>query len=324
MIGAGEFNPANLPEELNGTARVYATEALTNAREAQVAAQDLSSKGKLSPFYDQEARRLAQTNQQMAKILQEYDRVQGLDTAEAGQKRQATAAVYGIVKTSLESQLADLGGAQYAAGSELDLLRKMPDTSGLFENTYKDALDDETAFNEMRKGLATYMQENGIQSFSTVADLYAAIDAVAPTLSSSDTWKKVSSQNERIRDQAKQDFDRRFVGAQNTFVDLYSKQVVAADPVWSQYPDDLKVRAEEQFQTEVDNVSEFFNPQKWQGGVTRSPETGAIFTPQMSMIYNNTDEWASVVEMVGPEWAAEIEARAKAGLPVRFEDFDWN
>ncbi|MEL0014953.1 MAG: hypothetical protein VW715_07040, partial [Rhodospirillales bacterium] len=100
------------------------------------------------------------------------------------------------------------------------------------------------------------------------------------------------------------------------------EQVIASDPIWSQYPDDLKYKAEEQFQTEVENVSRFFNPPTYQSQ-TNNIGINHGMTPQALMIANNTDEWASVVEMVGPEWAAEIEARARAGLPVRLEDFDW-
>lgn len=329
LVRKGIYDPRQLPDDLAPAARAEAITLLDSARESAIADEEAKSKGTVSSFYVNKAESMAQytdgnPSNKVAALLEDYNKIVSRgDPVIAGERIGAAKRLIEAVKEQEALANSADGELKYVAGGELKKLAELDDTSGLLENdTYKEVLSDTESFNEMRKGLAEYMQTKGIAQFATISDLYAAMDEVAPTLSG-EKWKTATNYQERARDQAQQDFDRRFGGAEQAFIKEFSEKTIAAEPVWSQYPEDLKERAREQFQTEVANVAEFFNPQKWQGGINNDLETGAIFTPQMSMIYNNRDEWASVVEMVGPEWAAEIEARARAGLPVRLEDFDW-
>lgn len=329
LVKKGIYDPRQLPDDLAPAARAEAITLLDSARESTIADEEARSKGTVSSFYMTKAESMAQytdgnPSNKIAALLEDYNKIVSRgDPVIAGERIGAAKRLIEAVKEQEALANSADGELKYVAGGELKKLAELDDASGLFENdTYKEVLSDTESFNEMRRGLAEYMQTKGITQFATISDLYAAMDEVAPTLSG-EKWKTATNYQERARDQAKIDFDQRFGSAEEAFIKEFSDKTIEAEPVWSQYPEDLKERASEQFQTEVANVSEFFNPQKWQGGITRDPQTRALFTPQMSMIFNNSNEWASVVEMVGPEWAAEIEARARAGLPVRLEDFDW-
>jgi hypothetical protein len=319
----GIYAPSALPKDLDPRVRAHAVDYLNSEANAQKQAAE-TPKGSLTDFNYNRAQGLAKTNEPFRKLLNEYDRVTAKDTLEPTEAIRVTAQITKELAQYDARVFAQLGSKSSEAAGQLATLRELPDTSGLFEgDTYKEALEDQALFNEMSKGLAEYMLNNGIETFENYAQLYAAMDAVAPTLPSQDEWRKVTNKVERERDQAQQAFDRRFESARNDAVKQFSDEIVALEPAWADYPDDLKAEAEAKFQQEVDNVTEFFNPQKWQGGVTRDPQTGKPFTPQMSMIFRNSDEWASVVEMVGEEWAGKIKARAEAGFPVRLEDFNW-
>jgi hypothetical protein len=334
LASQGIYDPSKLPKDLDPSVRAHAVEYLNKERQAQEQANSMA-KGKLTPFYDSTARGLAYEddgvtvkNAPLAALITEYDRVHSQDTLNPVEATRITGLIHNAVKGYQEKALAGVGDTKYQAAGQLAAFRDLPNTDGLFEgSTYKTALEDETAFNEMRNGLATYMTENGITEFKTVTELYNAMDAVAPTLANSDAWKEVTNQNERIRDQAKQDFDRQFAASKSAYVEQYTAAQIEAIPAWKDYPEELKSAAADQFQTEVDNVATFFDPAtagKWTGGLSKHPVTGANMTPQMTMIYTNGDEWASVVEMVGEVWAGKIEARVMAGLPVSWETFDWS
>jgi hypothetical protein len=327
LASRGIYDPSKLPKDLDPSVRTHAVEYLNKERQAQEQSNSMAQ-GKLTPFYDSTARGLAYEddgvtvkNAPLAALITEYDRVHSQDTLNPGEATRITGLIANAVKGSQEKALAGVGDTKYQAAGQLSAFRDLPNTDGLFEgSTYKTALEDETAFNEMRNGLATYMTENGITEFKTVTELYNAMDAVAPTLANSDVWKGVTNQNERIRDQAKQDFDRQFAASQSAYAEQYSAAQIEAIPEWKNYPEELKSAAADQFQTEVDNVNGFFDPTPLGAGMRGA---GAM-SPQQRMIQGNSDEWASVVEMVGEVWAGKIEARVMAGLPVRWETFDWD
>lgn len=317
------YDPSSLPKDLDPMVRAHAVDFLNKESNARKQALE-TPKGKLTDFNYGRIQGLAKNSPNLKVLLDEYDRVRSLDTQNPHEAVRITGQLMKELNQYDARVFAQLGDKSSEAAGQLATLRDLPETSGLFEgDTYKEALEDQAAFNEMSKGLAEYMLRNGIETFESYSQLYAAMDAVAPTLASQDTWRKVTNKVERKRDQAQQDFDRRFNGAKEIAIKQFTDEIIALEPTWADYPDDLQAEAEAKFQQEVDNVTEFFNPQNWQGGVTRDPQTGRQFTPQMSMIFRNSDEWASVVDMVGDEWAAKIRARAEAGFPVRLEDFNW-
>lgn len=317
------YDPSSLPKDLDPMVRAHAVDFLNKESNARKQALE-TPKGKLTDFNYGRIQGLAKSSPNFKKLLNEYDRVRALDTQNPHEAVRITGQLMKELNQYDARVFAQLGDKSSEAAGQLATLRDLPETSGLFEgDTYKEALEDQAAFNEMSKGLAEYMLSNGIETFENYSQLYAAMDAVAPTLATQDVWRKVTNKVERKRDQAQQDFDRQFDGAKEIAIKQFTDEIVALEPTWADYPQELQAEAEAKFQQEVDNVAEFFNPQNWQGGVTRDPQTGRQFTPQMSMIFRSSDEWASVVEMVGDEWAAKIKARAEAGFPVRLEDFNW-
>jgi hypothetical protein len=259
LASQGIYDPSKLPKDLDPSVRAHAVEYLNKERQAQEQANSMA-KGKLTPFYDSTARGLAYEddgvtvkNAPLAALITEYDRVHSQDTLNPVEATRITGLIHNAVKGYQEKALAGVGDTKYQAAGQLAAFRDLPNTDGLFEgSTYKTALEDETAFNEMRNGLATYMTENGITEFKTVTELYNAMDAVAPTLANSDAWKEVTNQNERIRDQAKQDFDRQFAASKSAYVEQYTAAQIEAIPAWKDYPEELKSAAADQFQTEVD------------------------------------------------------------------------
>ena len=334
LAAQGIYDPSQLPKDLDPAVRAHAVSHLNDERNAQEQSNNMKT-GKLTPFYESTARSLAYEedgvtikNPALAALMSDYDRIHSQDTLNPGEATRTTGLIFNAVKTQQEKALAGVGDTKYKAAGQLSTFRDMPQTDGLFEGgTYKEALKDEAAFNEMRDGLATYMVENGITEFATTTELYSAMDVVAPTLSSSNTWQKVTNQNERLRDQGKQDFNRKFAASESAYVDQYSAAQLELIPAWKDHPKELKKAATEQFQEEVNNVSTFFDPAtegRWSGGLEKHPQTGVKMTPQMTMIYTNSDEWASVVSMVGEVWSGKIEAAVMGGMPVSWETFNWD
>ncbi|MEL0014952.1 MAG: hypothetical protein VW715_07035, partial [Rhodospirillales bacterium] len=246
LIRQGIYDPRKLPDDISPAARAEAISLLDSARKSAIADEEARSKGTVSNFYLEKAESMAQytdekePSNKIAALLKDYnDVISRGDPVIAGERIGAATRLINAVKEQEALANSADGELKYVAGAELKKLVELNDTKGWFEkSTYKDILETTENFNEMRRGLAEYMQTRGITEFATISDLYAAMDEVAPTLSGED-WKQATNYQERRRDQAQQDFDRRFSGAQDDFVKLYSEQVIASDPIWSQYPDDL-------------------------------------------------------------------------------------
>ena len=327
LIEQGIYDIEKLPKGLNGAVRSYAIAELDKAANAKRQGQAVQS-GQLTPFDYSRAQRLAEGNPAFAQMFKEYERIQKLSPD------QRVANEHISITQQITKQLNDLDGRMAGrlgdltgvAAGELAKLRSLDESTGWFEgSTYKKALQKEDLFNEMSRGLAEYMQAQGITQFNNYVELYAAMDAVAPTLASQSEWSAITNKNERLRDQGRQDFESHFKKTQTQFREDNKKALIEAQPMWEKYPKELDAELDAKFKEKVDQIATFFDPSAGRK-LDPSYATGSprVMTPQQRMIMTNSDEWASVVDMVGDEWAAKIRARVMAGYPVGFEDYNWS
>jgi hypothetical protein len=324
------YDPSYLPEDLSANERAHAVTALKKEADAVKQASELD-RGTLTDFNYARAKQLAESNPVFRGLLAEYDRINGMpeDQVNKFAARDITKRLVGRLNAYEATALANLGDKTHKAAGQLAALREMEDKSGLLEgSTYKEMLDDQALFNEMSAGLAEYMLNNGIESFNSYTEMYDAMDAVAPTLTSQDYWKKVTNQNERKRDQAQSDLDAMVAGIRKEWVAEHSAQVVKADSAWAKEPELLKEKSEEVYQEYWDNLNGFFNPKPSKlangGARLRAGANATQFkTPQARMYELNSAEWQAVERLLPAETVREIVVRIEQGIPVRIEDWDW-
>lgn len=348
LASQGIYDPSRIPEDTDATVRAYAVKYLNDERNAKEQADSFAatnSKKMLTPYYYNEAMNAAYVNpdappeerevknQKFAQLLQEYERIlnSGDGTMIPTQLAPYTSQLVGAIKERDAKQLANIGNTDIAAAQALQGFRLMPDTKGVFEShSFHSLMDDsikgQARFVEMKNGLTEYMADNGIEGFANVAELYAAMEDIAPTLADP-AWHKASNQGDLARKSGQQRFNRRMTEQETAFVDQYVAQALAEDPSQSVYQDIIEDQAREEFDSSVGKIYDFFTvDNRWwmdnKGGLERDPETGLRLTPQMRMIMNSSEgsEWDVVKEMLGPELAATVEARVMSGIPVRFED----
>lgn len=348
LASQGIYDPSRIPEDTDATVRAYAVKYLNDERNAKEQADSFSatnSKKMLTPYYYSEAMKAAYVNPdappeerevknaKFAQLLQEYDRIlnSGDGTMIPTQLAPYTSQLVGAIKDRDAKQLANIGNTGIAAAQALQGFRLMPDTKGVFEShSFHSLMDDsikgQERFIQMKNGLTEYMADNGIEGFANVAELYAAMEDIAPTLADP-AWHKASNKGDLARKQGQQRFNRRMTKQETTFVDQYVAQALAEDPSQSVYKDIIEDQAREEFDASVGKIYDFFTvDNRWwmdnKGGLERDPETGLRLTPQMRMIMNSSEgsEWDIVKEMLGEDLAATVEARVMSGIPVRFED----
>lgn len=348
LASQGIYDPSRIPEDTDATVRAYAVKYLNDERNAKEQADSFAaanSKKMLTPYYLNEALNAAYVNPdappekrevknaKFAQLLQEYERIlnSGDGTMIPTQLAPYTSQIVGAIKERDAKQLANIGNMDIAAASALQGFRLMPSTKGIFEShSFHSLMDDsikgQARFIEMKTGLTEYMADNGIEGFANVAELYAAMEDIAPTLSDP-AWHKASNQGDLARKSGQQRFNRRMAEREAIVVEQYVAQALAEDPSQSIYKDIIEDQGREKFDSAVGQIYDFFTvDNRWwmtnKGGLERDPETGLRLTPQMRMIMNSSEgsEWDAVKEMLGEDLAATVEARVMSGIPVRFED----
>jgi hypothetical protein len=192
--------------------------------------------------------------------------------------------------------------------------------------SYREVLekDDGARFNEMRSGIAEYMERNGIQSIDSYGQLYDIMDEVAPTLAD-ESWRKVSKDLMRERDVAEEEFDNLVDSTLDGFVTARIDEIVADNPVYADYPDETRSKAEEEFQTTWQNAKSFFNASSMKDD---SRKTGVLAGirgtgSQQDMRSLNSKEWQTIVQYMPEDVVVDINKRLDAGLSIRFEDIQW-
>ena len=275
----GIYDPAQIPEDTDATVRAYAVKYLNDERNAKEQADSFAaanSKKMLTPYYLNEALNAAYVNPdappaereiknaKFAQLLQEYERIlnSGDGTMIPTQLAPYTSQIVGAIKERDAKQLANIGNTEIAASQALQGFRLMPDTKGVFEShSFHSLMDDsikgQARFIEMKVGLTEYMADNGIEGFNNVAELYAAMEDIAPTLSDP-AWHKASNQGDLARKQGQRRFNRKMRESEAAYVEAEVNQWLKENPDEAQYRDLAEEKAREDFASEVAQIYDFF------------------------------------------------------------------
>ena len=328
----GVYNPSEIearyPEASDGQLfeAGIALNTMREQKEAQVAA---TSKGIVSAGRLETAQRLADGGDaQIRALLNEYQKVASQDTATiSGERNKAATALSNALIGKENKALALSSPYTYTAGAVLQQFTELEGSPGLMSGTsYREVLekDDGARFNEMRSGIAEYMERNGIQSIDSYGQLYDIMDEVAPTLAD-ESWRKVSKDLMRERDVAEEEFDNLVDSTLDGFVTARIDEIVADNPVYADYPDETRSKAEEEFQTTWQNAKSFFNASSMKDD---SRKTGVLAGirgtgSQQDMRSLNSKEWQTIVQYMPEDVVVDINKRLDAGLSIRFEDIQW-
>lgn len=302
--------------------------ALNTKREQKEQQVDATSKGFVSAGRLEKAQRLADGGDaQIAALLNQYQTVVSQDTSTIGNERNKAATALSNALIGKENKALALSSPYtYSAGAVLQQFSELEGSPGLMSGTsYREALNDDPArFNEMRTGVAEYMEANGIQSIDSYGQLYDIMNEVAPTLAD-ESWKKVSKDLMRERDVAEEEFDNLVDSTLDVWVTARIDEIVEDNPIYADYPAETKNRAEEEFQTMWENTKSFFSANSMKAD---SRKTGVLAGirgtgSQQDMRTLQTKEWQTITLYMPDNVTAAIEKRLDAGLSVRFEDIQW-
>lgn len=337
LIRQGITSPNAIPKDLSPVAYAEAEKRLNDHRESLLAQAEASKNGTLSPFMMQKAKQYAPYVPDLQVWLDQYSQLQEKGAPVTNvERRRVVAGILAEVKKREEYMSTAGGNLKYAAGAALKGLADLDDNSGMFEDaTIKSLLakaeQQPELFNSMRGALAEYMEGNNIQSFNNVTELYAAINAVLPTLSEG-AWHQAFSQIEQQRDAYKEQFFNHADTQKQAYVDYSYRELAKSDSSYLNFPEETKAMLEDEFERTVRDISRFMDmatelprsaPVESVGAQNgRAFGGGQALTHQQRMMLDNSNEWSAVVEMVGEDNAEIIRDKVMAGYPITYADLD--
>jgi hypothetical protein len=326
----GVYNPSEIearyPEASDGQL-FEAGIALNTMREQREQQVNATSKGIVSDSRIETAKRLADGGDaQIRALLNQYQKVASQDTTTISNERNSAATALSNALIGKENKALALSSPYtYKAGAVLQQFSELEGSPGLMSGTsYREVLNDDPArFNEMRSGVAEYMERNGIQSIDSYGQLYDIMDEVAPTLAD-ESWRKVGKDLMRERDVAEEEFDNLVDSTLDGFVTARIDEIVADNPVYADYPDETKNKAEQEFEATWKNAKSFFNATATGAANPAGSRLNSVsLKSQQDMRALKSEEWQTIVQYMPDDVVVDIEKRLDAGLSVRFEDIQW-